>query len=94
VTASQVGEGLDSTCRVGEGRPRSHARLEGETGATKLIGAAMARGEDVNIPGFGIFTVVDNPERDGRNPQTGASGIIVFQPFSAWSVVASNHAIM
>jgi nucleoid DNA-binding protein len=41
--------------------------------AFKLIGAAMARGEDVNIAGFGIFTVVDTPERDGRNPQTGAT---------------------
>ena len=41
--------------------------------AFKLIGAALAKGEEVNIAGFGIFAVVDTPERDGRNPQTGAA---------------------
>ena len=39
----------------------------------KLIAAALIKGEDVSLAGFGVFTVADSPERDGRNPQTGAA---------------------
>jgi len=39
----------------------------------KHIATALARGEDVNIAGFGIFAVAESAERDGRNPQTGAA---------------------
>lgn len=37
------------------------------------IGEAAARGEEVAIAGFGKFKVIDRPERDGRNPSTGAT---------------------
>jgi DNA-binding protein HU-beta len=32
---------------------------------------AMARGEAVQLIGFGNFTVASRPERTGRNPSTG-----------------------
>ena len=37
------------------------------------IAAAAGKGEEVSINGFGKFTVKDRPEREGRNPSTGAS---------------------
>ena len=37
------------------------------------IASAAAKGEDVAIPGFGKFSVKDRPEREGRNPSTGAA---------------------
>lgn len=37
------------------------------------IAGAAAKGEDVSIPGFGKFAVKDRPEREGRNPATGAA---------------------
>ena len=35
------------------------------------ITAAVAKGEEVSINGFGKFKVKDSPERQGRNPATG-----------------------
>jgi integration host factor subunit beta len=35
------------------------------------ITAALARGERVELRGFGIFTVKQRPARTGRNPRTG-----------------------
>ena len=32
---------------------------------------ALANGEEVNIPGFGIFKVAERAARTARNPQTG-----------------------
>lgn len=37
------------------------------------IANAAAKGEEISIPGFGKFTVKDRPERQGRNPATGAA---------------------
>jgi DNA-binding protein HU-beta len=37
------------------------------------IANAATKGEDVAISGFGKFTVKDRPERQGRNPATGAA---------------------
>lgn len=37
------------------------------------IADAAGRGEAVAIPGFGKFAVKDRPEREGRNPATGAT---------------------
>lgn len=34
---------------------------------------ALAKGEEVNLPGFGKFKVQDKPARTGRNPSTGAT---------------------
>ena len=54
-----------------------------ETGMTKkqaaaavdaMIGAitgALAKGDRVSLVGFGSFTVVAKPAREGRNPRTG-----------------------
>lgn len=36
-----------------------------------VIGAATS-GDETSIPGFGKFKVKDTPEREGRNPATGA----------------------
>jgi len=38
---------------------------------TKAVIAVIASGNDVRLPGFGVFVVVDRAERKGRNPQTG-----------------------
>ena len=37
------------------------------------IADAAAKGEDVTVPGFGKFAVKSSPERQGRNPATGAA---------------------
>ncbi|KQX87553.1 DNA-binding protein HU [compost metagenome] len=35
------------------------------------LSRALARGDSVQLIGFGAFTVSDRPERSGRNPSTG-----------------------
>lgn len=53
------------------------------------IGDAAARGEEIALPGFGKFKVVDKPARTGRNPSTGetiaiaASKKLTFAPAKA-----------
>lgn len=37
------------------------------------IADAAAKGEEVALNGFGKFKVKDSPEREGRNPATGAA---------------------
>ncbi len=37
----------------------------------ETIEAALARGERVELRGFGIFTVKERAPRAGRNPRTG-----------------------
>ena len=37
---------------------------------------AVAAGDEVNIAGFGKFSVSARPEREGRNPQTGETIVI------------------
>lgn len=55
----------------------------------KGIAEAAAKGEEVSLNGFGKFKVQAKPERDGRNPSTGApmkiaaSKKVVFQPAKA-----------
>jgi DNA-binding protein HU-beta len=36
------------------------------------IADAASRGEEIALAGFGKFKVQDRPEREGRNPATGA----------------------
>lgn len=36
------------------------------------IGEALAQKDSVRLAGFGNFSVSSRPEREGRNPQTGA----------------------
>jgi DNA-binding protein HU-beta len=61
------------------------AKLEGVGGLNKgdarkavqatfdAIAEALAAGEEVNLPGFGKFTVKHTAAREGRNPATGAT---------------------
>ena len=41
-------------------------------GILNTITAALARGDRVELRGFGAFSVKDRPARPGRNPRTGA----------------------
>ena len=55
----------------------------------KAVADAAARGEEINLPGFGKFKVQAKPARTGRNPSTGesiqiaASKKLSFQPAKA-----------
>ncbi|NMG32197.1 integration host factor subunit alpha [Aromatoleum evansii] len=40
------------------------------------ISAALEKGEDVKLSGFGGFQLRDKPERPGRNPKTGETAVI------------------
>lgn len=42
-------------------------------GVFKQIATAAIAGDETSIPGFGKFKIKDTPERDGRNPSTGAA---------------------
>lgn len=51
-----------------------------KTDARKLVDAVFAaivdtatKGEEVALAGFGKFKIQDRPEREGRNPATGAA---------------------
>lgn len=37
----------------------------------KYVEGTLAEGNEINIPGFGKYRVVDKPEREVRNPATG-----------------------
>lgn len=39
----------------------------------KQIADAAKSGAETSLPGFGKFKVKDTPEREGRNPSTGAT---------------------
>ncbi len=41
--------------------------------ALKAVVEAAKDGAEVSLPGFGKFKVQDRPEREGRNPATGAA---------------------
>jgi DNA-binding protein HU-beta len=53
------------------------------------ISASLAKGDEVTIPGFGVFKVTSRSARTGRNPQTGetlqiaASKGVNFKPYTA-----------
>ena len=50
----------------------SHAQARDlVTGLVDSVVAAIARGEEVSLPGLGKFTVKDTAARTGRNPRTG-----------------------
>lgn len=42
------------------------------TAFTDQISAAVSRGEDVSLIGFGTFSIRHRKAREGRNPRTGA----------------------
>lgn len=39
--------------------------------AVAAVGDALAKGESVQLVGFGTFSVKQRPAREGRNPRTG-----------------------
>lgn len=51
-------------------KAQSKAMVEG---VFKAITEAAAAGEEISLPGFGKFKVKATPEREGRNPSTGAT---------------------
>ncbi len=57
--------------------------------ALEQITNALARGDSLNLVGFGSFTVKSRAARNGRNPQTGeeiqiaASKQVLFRPGKA-----------
>jgi len=69
-----------------------HLQLSQSVGKTAVdivfetIEAALARGEDIRVKGFGTFAVRHLPAREGRNPHTGekiaiaASVGVTFRP--------------
>ncbi|MCM1181382.1 MAG: HU family DNA-binding protein [Clostridium sp.] len=40
---------------------------------TDVVAEELAKGEKIQLVGFGTFEVVDRPAREGRNPKTGES---------------------
>ena len=42
-------------------------------GVFAAIADAAAKGDEIAINGFGKFKIKDTPEREGRNPATGAT---------------------
>lgn len=42
-------------------------------GLFQAIADAANKGEEISVPGFGKFAVKNSPERQGRNPSTGAA---------------------
>jgi len=38
---------------------------------TDVVAEELAKGEKIQLVGFGTFEVVDRPAREGRNPKTG-----------------------
>ena len=43
---------------------------------TEVVAEELAKGEKIQLVGFGTFEVSERPERMGRNPQTGDVMII------------------
>lgn len=76
---------LNAAVATATGRPKSDA-AKAVTAVLHSIQDALKNGQKVSIAGFGVFEVVDRPEREGRNPQTGqtitiaASKAVKFKP--------------
>jgi integration host factor subunit beta len=60
--------------KLAEANPHLYQRdVEGiVTAIFEEIAAALARGDRVELRGFGAFSVKHRPARAGRNPRTGA----------------------
>lgn len=63
--------------------------------AIETIAEAAAKGENVQLIGFGTFSVQKREARTGRNPQTGkemkiaAKNVVRFKPGTALSAAAN-----
>lgn len=63
------------------------AEAERTLGAvTDAVSEALRAGEEVNISGFGKFSVKDRAARVGRNPQTGEAIDIKASKSASWKV--------
>jgi DNA-binding protein HU-beta len=51
----------------------------------EVVTEALKIGEEVQIPGFGKFSVKERKAREGRNPQTGQKMMIAAQKVPAFS---------
>ncbi len=60
-------------------------------GLLEIIQETMANGNDVQLVGFGTFSVSERASREGRNPSTGqtltipAKKVVKFKPGKAFS---------
>lgn len=67
-------------------------------GLLEVIQETMASGNDVQLVGFGTFSVTERAGREGRNPATGetitipAKKVVKFKPGKALSDAAATNA--
>ena len=66
------------------GVPKSDAQKHFEA-FERVVTEALKSGEDVQITGFGKFSVRERKAREGRNPQTGQKMKIAAQKVPAFS---------
>ena len=65
-------------------------------GLLEILQEAMANGKDVQLVGFGTFSVSERATREGRNPATGetmtipAKKVVKFKPGKALSDAAAG----
>ncbi|MDE0003289.1 MAG: HU family DNA-binding protein [Rhodospirillaceae bacterium] len=62
----QLADVLVARTRMGKA-----AALAAVDGVFAEVGEALARGDEVRIPGFGAFVTRSRPARTARNPRTG-----------------------
>jgi DNA-binding protein HU-beta len=67
---THAASGKDSLSLQGEDYDNDKRKVEAVFAA---ITAASTSGNETSIPGFGKFKVKDTPEREARNPATGAT---------------------
>ena len=68
------------------GVPKSEAQKHFEA-FEEVVTEALKAGEEVQITGFGKFSVKERKAREGRNPQTGQKMKIAAQKVAAFSAV-------
>lgn len=84
ITRTIIGKGIAWQLQLSQSVGKTATDIFLET-----IGQALARGENVELKGFGTFAVRHRPARDGRNPRTGekieidASVSVTFRPHDA-----------
>jgi DNA-binding protein HU-beta len=66
------------------GVPKSEAQKHFEA-FEEVVTEALKAGEEVQITGFGKFSVKERKAREGRNPQTGEKMKIVAQKIPSFS---------
>jgi DNA-binding protein HU-beta len=66
------------------GAPKSEAQKHFEA-FEEVVSEALKGGEEVQITGFGKFSVKERKAREGRNPQTGQKMKIAAQRVPAFS---------